>query len=241
MAVQRVRETDLYEPVKRLLEARGYVVKAEVGAVDIVAWRDGEEPLVVELKIGFSLTLFHQAVERLKLTDLVYVAVPAGSGRADAKALRRNVQLCKCLGIGVMTVQTATAGVDVLADPVAARPRKANRPRQQLLREFARRTGDPNTGGQTRAGLMTSYRQDALRCLGVLREAGAAKAASVATAAGVSRARTIMADNHYGWFVRVERGIYGLSPDGMTAAETFAADLEQLAQGQGSAGGLVQP
>ena len=232
MAVQRVRETDLYEPVKRLLEARGYVVKAEVGAVDIVACRDGEEPLVVELKTGFSLALFHQAVERLKLTDLVYVAVPAGSGRADAKALRRNVQLCKCLGIGVMTVCSATAAVDVLADPLAARPRKASRPRQKLLREFARRTGDPNTGGQTRARLMTSYRQDALRCLGVLRETGPAKAASVATAVGVLRARTIMADNHYGWFVRVERGIYALSPAGKAAAEAFAGHLEQLAQAE---------
>ena len=230
MAARHLRETDLYDPVKQLLEARGYVVKSEIGAADLVACRDGEEPLVVELKTGFSLSLLHQAVERLKLTDLVYVAVPAGSGRADAKALRRNVQLCKCLGIGVMAVHRASARVDVLADPVQGRPRKTARKRQLLLKEFTRRAGDPNTGGQTRAGLMTSYRQDALRCLAVLREAGPSKAAVVAKTSGVQRARLIMADNHYGWFVRVERGIYELSPGGMSAMDTFAGELERLVE-----------
>ena len=39
----------------------------------------------------------------------------------------------------------------------------------------------------------------------------------MAKAADVERARTIMADNHYGWFERVSRGIYGLSEAGRSA------------------------
>lgn len=35
------RETDLYLPVKAFLEGQGYVVKAEVGAADVVAVRGG--------------------------------------------------------------------------------------------------------------------------------------------------------------------------------------------------------
>mgnify|MGYP001013572129 FL=1 len=62
MARTGVRETDLYLPVKRLLEGQGYTVKGEVGAADIVAMRDGDDPVIVELKAGFSLSLFHQAV-----------------------------------------------------------------------------------------------------------------------------------------------------------------------------------
>ncbi len=90
MPAQTVRETDLYEPVKRLLEGQGYTVKAEIGAADVVACRGDEPPVIVELKTGFSLTLFHQAIERLKLADAVYVAVPGSPGRAFRKALNKN-------------------------------------------------------------------------------------------------------------------------------------------------------
>ena len=71
------KEADLYAPIKAFLTRAGWVVKGEVGAADVVA-RRGDEVLVVELKTGFSLALFHQGVERLALTDQVYLAVPAG-------------------------------------------------------------------------------------------------------------------------------------------------------------------
>ena len=35
---------------------------------------------------------------------------------------------------------------------------------------------------------------------------------------GVERATRLMADNHYGWFERVEKGIYGLTEKGREAA-----------------------
>ena len=60
----RIRETELYAPIKRLLEGQGYEVKGEVGAADIVAVRGDEDPVIVELKTAFSLSLFHQAIER---------------------------------------------------------------------------------------------------------------------------------------------------------------------------------
>ena len=76
MAPSAIRETDLYAPIKLLLESQGYEVKSEIGAADVVAVREQEDPVIVELKTGFSLSLFHQAVERQKITDAVYVAVP---------------------------------------------------------------------------------------------------------------------------------------------------------------------
>ena len=69
------RETDLYPAVKSYLEDQGYVVKSEVGAADVVAIRGAEPPVVVELKLGFSLALFHQCVARLKITDDVYLSL----------------------------------------------------------------------------------------------------------------------------------------------------------------------
>lgn len=42
MAKKTMRETALYPPVKKFLEAQGYEVKAEIGAAEIVALRGAE-------------------------------------------------------------------------------------------------------------------------------------------------------------------------------------------------------
>ncbi|NNE53228.1 MAG: DUF2161 domain-containing phosphodiesterase [Sulfitobacter sp.] len=214
------RETDLYYPIKAYLEDQGYVVKAEVGAADVVALRGAEPPVVVELKLGFSLALFHQCVARLKVSDDVYLAVARQPGKRFARALKDNVALARRLGLGLITVRLKDGLVEVHCDPGAYAPRKQKKRQQALLREFARRQGDPNDGGQTRAGLVTAYRQDALKCALYLFEVGACKGADVARAAGVSAATRMMRDNHYGWFEKVEKGIYGLSPAGAEAVST---------------------
>ncbi len=220
-----MRETELYAPIKTYLEAQGYQVKSEIGAADIVAQREDEPPVIVELKTGFSLSLFHQAVARQSLTDAVYVAVPKPKG---PRALRDNLSLARRLGLGVICIRPRDGFVEVLADPGPYRPRKSPRRTARLLREFARRVGDPNTGGATRKGLVTSYRQDALRCLAYLAEIDAARGADVARATGVPTATRLMADDHYGWFERVTRGVYQLTPKGRAALSDYATALETL-------------
>ena len=207
-------ETDLYPPVKSFLAGQGYEVKAEVGAADIVACRGDEDPVIVELKTGFSLSLFHQAIARQTITDAVYVAVVRGTGRRFQQALKSNLTLARRLGLGLMTVRLSDGFVEVHLDPAPYAPRKSKRRKDRLLREFSRRVGDPNTGGSTRVTLVTAYRQDAMRCAAHLEANGPSRGADVAKATGVSRATRMMADDHYGWFERVERGIYALSPKG---------------------------
>ncbi len=223
-----IREVELYPPVKAFLEGQGYQVKSEVGAADIVAVRGSEAPVIVELKTGFSLTLFHQAIERLKLTDAVYVAVPEWSGRAGWKSFVANRTLCRRLGLGLMTVKPASGQIDVHLDPGPYAPRKSAGRRERLLREFQHRVGDPNTGGQTRKRLMTTYRQNALRCVAILATNGPTKASEVARMTGVAKARSILADDHYGWFERVERGVYQLTPKGRSAVSEYAGEIEVL-------------
>ena len=228
----RIRETDLYLPVKRLLEGQGYTVKGEVGAVDVVAMREGDEPVIVELKAGFSLSLFHQAIQRQSICDAVYVAVPRGAGRASYKAMADNQALCRRLGLGLISVRLSDGFVEIHCDPAPYAPRKSKPRRTRLLREFARLVGDPNNGGSTRRNLVTAYRQEALACLRLLAEKGPSKAAAVAKATRIAHARRMMADNHYGWFERVATGIYALSPKGITAIDDYAAELEKLAAGR---------
>jgi hypothetical protein len=228
MAALEFRETDLYAPIKSLLEGQGYEVKSEIGAADVMAVRDGEDPLIVELKTGFSLSLFHQAIERQSITDAVYVAVPRKSGKTFIKSIRVNKSLCRRLGLGLITVRMKDGCVEIHNDPAPYRPRQSKQKRTRLLKEFAKRVGDPNTGGATRRGLITAYRQDALRCVKVLHENGPTKAASVAKISKVENARRLMADNHYGWFERIQTGIYSLRPNGQSAVNQYWNEIRQL-------------
>jgi len=208
--IEKPKEADLYPPIKALLESQGYEVKAEVASADVVAKRGDEPPIVVEMKTGFSLALFHQAVERLGVVDQVYVAVPRGTGAGFWKALKANTRLCRRLGLGLITVRLKDGFSEVHCDPTPYAPRKNKRKSQALLREFQKRKGDPNVGGVTRTTIVTAYRQDAQKIADYLKENGPTKASTVAKETGVDRARVIMADNHYGWFEKVERGVYGV-------------------------------
>ncbi|WP_420860960.1 DUF2161 domain-containing phosphodiesterase [Algirhabdus cladophorae] len=213
------KETDLYPPIKAFLEGQGYSVKGEVTGADVVALKDDCDPVVVELKTGFSLTLFHQAIERLRLTDMVYIAVPRGSGKAWLKSHKANKSLCRRLGIGLITVRMRDTFVEVHLDPGPYTPRKTKYKQARMLREFARREGDPNLGGSPAQTTMTAYRQDALKVATYLAEHGASKGSVVAHATAVPTATRIMASDHYGWFERVEKGIYQLTPNGQKGLE----------------------
>ena len=155
-------ESDLYAPVKALLEGQGYVVKGEVRGCDVVGVRGVEPPVVVELKRAFGLGLVLQGVDRLALTDLVYLAVGAWP-----KQMKNVRKLCRRLGLGFIVVAGTKA--DVVLDPAPYKPRPNKRKAGRMLGEHARRVGDPNLGGQAmRAPLMTAYRQEALRCAALL-------------------------------------------------------------------------
>jgi len=208
-------ESDLYAPVKVLLEGQGYVVKGEVRGCDVVAVRGKEPPVVVELKRTFGLGLVLQGVDRLALTDLVYLAV--GQWPRQMKNVKK---LCRRLGLGFIVVAKDKA--DVVLDPVPYVPRQNKRKSGRLLGEHARRVGDPNVGGQAmRAPLMTAYRQEALRCAELLAAQGPMKVATLRTACDAPKAAQILQQDVYGWFERVERGVYAITPKGREGLERF--------------------
>nr|WP_321454816.1 DUF2161 family putative PD-(D/E)XK-type phosphodiesterase [uncultured Cohaesibacter sp.] len=233
MASAAIKETDLYAPIKLFLEQQGYEVKGEVGAADIVASRGDDDPVIVELKVGFSLTLFHQAVARQSITDAVYIGIPHSSSRQFQKSLKNNIALCRRLGLGLITVRLKDGFVTPHLDPAAYKPRQVKPRKSRLLREFSRRVGDPNAGGSARRkALVTAYRQDALKCLKFLSGNGPTKAALVARSTDVETARRILSDDHYGWFERVSLGIYQITPKGAEALEDYCEELSKLDFGQ---------
>jgi hypothetical protein len=208
-----MKESDLYLPLKAFLEAQGYAVKSEIGPADVMAIRGDEPPVIVEMKLALNLTLILQGVARQALFPDVYLAVPQPGKwphrHADLTALLRR------LGLGLLTV-SASGEVAAQLDPGPWQPRVRATRAGRLLREFQRRVGDPNIGGTTGVKRMTAYRQDALRLAAHLAAAPASPAALV-TATGVARAGAILRDDHYGWFERVARGVYALTPKGLAA------------------------
>lgn len=230
-----MKETDLYPAIKTYLEAQGYEVKSEVCAYDVVAVRKGEAPVIVELKTGFTLPLLLQGVDRLAVSDRVYLAFAVGELVAKnalwGTRKKEIIKLCRRLGLGLISVRVNQSGgnvVEVHLDPVPYVPRKNTKRQGRLLREFELRVGDPNQGGVTRRTIMTAYRQDALRCLRHLNRNGPTRLADLRTATGVQRASGILQDDHYGWFERVERGVYRLTPKGVAAVGEFAGMLADL-------------
>lgn len=216
--MDRLKETDLYHPVKRYLEGQGYEVKGEIKDCDIVAVRGEEDPVVIELKVAFSLDLVLQAVNRLSLSPVVYIAIP-DSCRAFRKRRPRILKLLKMLGIGLVLVSLnpRRAPATVLLDPAEYRPRVQRGRRAALLGEFERRHGDPMAGGSDRRrGMMTAYRQGATRIARHLEANGPTKASVLARELDEPGARTILYRNVYGWFDRHGGGVYGLSERGTT-------------------------
>ena len=218
-----MRETDLYPSIKSFLERQGYEVKAEVKSCDVVARKPGAPLLVVELKLGFTLQLIYQAVDRLAITDHVYVAI----AKPKRGLPREAVKLCRRLGLGLILIGTL-GGIQVLAEPAAYAPRQSVNRKQKLVKEFNARSGDPNLGGSGGTKLMTAYKQDALRCLSHLQAQGPTKLAALRQATKVERAAGIMRNNYYGWFQNTARGIYELTPEGQAAMKTFATHIIAL-------------
>lgn len=211
-----MKESDLYLPVKQFLESQNYVVKGEVQDCDVLAVRENETPIIVELKLNLNLDVILQAVERLSLSPKVYIGIPK-----QCKILKRRrryiIKLLKMLGLGLLVIhlKKKTSKIEVLLDPCVYKPRQSKHRQERLLGEFVRRIGDPNLGGTAkRKGIMTFYRQQALAIAGFLQQHGPTKASQIAKILEEPKTRNILYRDVYGWFDRLGHGVYELSPRG---------------------------
>lgn len=190
-------------------------MKGEIRNCDLVALKDGASPIVVigELKLRFNLDLVLQGVDRTAACDEIWLAIRAsarGRGREHDPRVRK---LCRLLGFGLLGVFGA-GRVEVMVEPGPWRPRRDPKRRSQLVAEHRRRQGDPAIGGGSKSPIMTAYRQQALACAAAL-SAGPRRPRELKAA--MPDAPKILLGNVYGWFVRVERGVYALTDSGRAA------------------------
>jgi hypothetical protein len=223
-------EAALYGPVKRFFESRGFEVKGEVNGCDLVARRGDEPPVIVELKLRFTLGLLLQGIDRLAISERVYLAVPRPPRTArglspEAPGVRR---LCRRIGLGLLLVGRRGGTIAIIEEPVPYRPRREAARTARLIDEFARRSGDGNIGGRNRTPIVTAYREDALRCATVLAD-GPMPLKALRAATGVADAASILQRDVYGWFKRLSRGTYALSEQGREALGQFAETVAMIA------------
>ncbi|MHA6483175.1 DUF2161 family putative PD-(D/E)XK-type phosphodiesterase [Paenibacillus sp. strain BS8-2] len=228
------KEEELYPPIKRYYEARGFVVKGEVLHCDMVAIHpERNETIIVEMKKTFNLALLLQGIERLRMEADVVLAVERNRKKSGAVNQRFGdlTELCRMLGLGLMTItfyKTKAPVIEMLCEPGDPPVRGAKRRKnERLLMEFKERSGDYNIGGSTGRKLVTAYREKALRCAHVILARGPSSPKDVAAATGYSRSGQLMRENHYGWFRRLERGKYALEPQGAEALTKFGDVLQR--------------
>ncbi|MEC0238691.1 DUF2161 family putative PD-(D/E)XK-type phosphodiesterase [Paenibacillus dokdonensis] len=234
MTVQH--ETELYEPLKAFFEQQGYEIKGEVRNCDLVGVHpEKSEPLIVEMKKTFNLALLLQGMERLQMSSQVYLAVERSRTKRGAVNQRWGeiTRLCRKLGFGLITItffKTKKPFVEVLCGPDQQEPAKSikKRRKERLLYEFHERSGDYNIGGSSRSKLMTAYREKALRVALALASAPpeGASPASLRDLTGIGNTASILRSNYYGWFDRIGRGRYALTPAGAESLNLYAGVLE---------------
>ncbi|MEF2247051.1 DUF2161 family putative PD-(D/E)XK-type phosphodiesterase [Paenibacillus sp. IITD108] len=232
MAVSK--EEELYRPLKAFYEQLGYQVRSEVLHCDLVAVHpESGHTVIVEMKKTFNLALLLQGVERLRLDYDVVLAVERNRKKSGAHNQRFGdlTELCRLLGIGLATVtfyKTKAPVIDMLCEPGDPPVRGIRRRKQQnLLREFNERSGDYNVGGSTGRKLVTAYREKSLRCAYVIHKLGTAAPRQVAAITKNPRSGLLLQNNYYGWFERVERGIYKLRPEGEAALIEYKEVMQE--------------
>jgi len=217
-----MRETDLYPPVRDFLLAQGFTVRAEVRGCDIVATR-GDDLVIVELKLGFGTDLLFQATERQRMTDSVYVALPRPGEGFGRKQWRKMTRLLRRLELGLLlvSVDSEVPLVEIAFHPLPSERRKRSRMSRALLQEMGGRLEDFNEGGSARRKLVTAYRENAIQIACFLERFGPLSPARLRRLGTGPKTLSILSSNFYGWFQRVERGIYTLTRQGKEELDLY--------------------
>lgn len=205
-----LKESDLYEPVKLMFEALGYTVRGEVRDADIAAVKD-DEIVIVELKKNLSINLLAQGIQRQKVTDLVYVAVPKPKNYTY-RAWTDVMEVMKKLEIGLIfvTLKEGAAFAQIVSDPKPYTGRKIKKGAANLFSaEFSGRKCDANTGGVNKKRIATAYVEKSVHIACLLEKYGAMTPAELKRlGSDEKKTQSILYKNFHGWFERTGKGVY---------------------------------
>lgn len=222
-----MKESELYEPVKRLFEGGGYAVNAEVRDCDVTAVRN-DELIIIELKTNLSVALLAQGVKRQRCGADVYVAVPKPKNYSPKK-LKDIFYLLKKLELGLIFVTfrgNYSFAEFILRPQEYKRPAKDTKRRREILGEIGGRTVDVNTGGVTHRKIATAYTEKCINIACILDKYGPMSPKQIREYGGDEKCASILRFNAYGWFERIRKGVYGITIEGRRGLLEYP-ELEQ--------------
>lgn len=229
----KILEESLSKPVTSYFTDIGYKVRTEVNYCDICALKD-DTLIIIELKKNLSVDLLVQAVDRQKITDIVYIAIPKPKkliGNAKWKSL---CHLIKRLELGLILVSTVDNKpyVEIPIDPVPCDRLKFmqnnKKRRYNIINEIQGRNIDLNIGGSKGKKLVTAYRESSLYIVCCLKKYGSMSPKELKKMGSDSKkTQSILSKNYYGWFFKEDKGIYDISQEGQQALIEYS-DLVKL-------------
>lgn len=217
----KIKESDLYPPIKTYFTENGYQVQGEVNGVDMVISKD-DQHVGIELKTSFNLKLLLQAVDRQKYFDSVYVAIE--KPRLKNRRYQEIIHVLKRLEIGLITVTFLKKGPQVYIEhhPLTYHPRPNKRKKDNILKEVKGRTGIvDNVGGSHKTKRVTVYREASLFIALVLSKEHESSPKLIKEYTNNPKTGQILYQNHYGWFQRIGQGLYSLSDKGYEALSEY--------------------
>jgi len=216
-----MKESDLFEPIKKYLEAGGYKVRAEVKDCDITATK-GNELIIIELKLSANLQLFIQATNRQYITDSVYVAIPKPTQRSK-KHWKGILHILKRLELGLIFVDidNPVNPVEVVFHPIEFQRRKFKHRKRAIIKEAESRSLNLNVGGSNKKKIITAYKENAIQIAVYLKIIGDTSAKILREYDSGKKTLSILYSNFYGWFQRIDRGIYGITQKGKKELNNF--------------------
>ncbi|MBN1797353.1 MAG: hypothetical protein JW822_02170 [Spirochaetales bacterium] len=225
-----IKETDLYNPLKCYLENQGYKINSEVNNCDIVATK-GDELIIIELKTRFTISLVAQAVKRKQITDSVYVAVALPQGKNHLPSFANARLILRKLEIGLILVnflKTKTK-VEIIFHPKEYIKKRQHKKRIAIIKEIEGRYAEFNLGGSpVKHERISAYKQETIRIACLLKDRGMLSPKKLRGLGTSMKTQSILSNNVYGWFDRVERGTYILNKAGSLALKKYSHVIKAI-------------
>ncbi|PLR75776.1 hypothetical protein CU633_19255 [Bacillus sp. V3-13] len=223
----KIYEMDLYKPIQKYFLQQGYEVYGEVNHCDLAAVK-GEELIIVEMKLRLNVELLIQATKRQRFADSVYIAIPKPKESLFSKKWRDICHLIRRLELGLLLVsfQRNNVKLDVAFAPAPfdrLKSRQLNKKkRASILAEMKGRNGDYNIGGSNKSKIITAYKENCIHIAACLDRYGPLSPKSLRKMGTGDKTLSILNKNHYGWFEKIQRGIYKISDLGKSELEEYA-------------------
>lgn len=212
----KIKESDLYLPIKQFFQIKGYTVKGEVKNCDIVCIKE-KKVIVIEIKKTFNLKLVYQAIERQSLTSHVYVAILKPN-----KSFNDINKLCKRIGIGLIfvTLGKKESLVEIKLSPDDKLKNINYKKRSIMIKETINRKLD-NVGGSNKTKIITAFREQNIKIACIIKNLGEASPKQLIVDYKFDKkVYSILNNNYYGWFYRKSRGKYTITDKCLTELES---------------------